>query len=109
MQEFSTADARHEFTVDGHKYFLPAVSIEDVQRLAELAKMNPTDQATRFKGMLQARVQPQSRTFMMWLRRTPAGPAAITAMSFPQLTALFNEWASMGRPVGESSGSPASQ
>lgn len=109
MQEFSSADARHTFTLDGAQYFLPAVDGSELKRLAEIADMKPAEQAVEFRAMLKERAQPQTRSFWGWVRRVRTGPEAIASMSIPQLSSLFGEWASMGRNVGESSGSSDSQ
>lgn len=100
MQEFSTTDSRHEFTVDGNNYYLPPVGMEEVVAITSLDGKTLAEQFDGFKAILTARVQPQSQPLLARLRGVPNGPSVIEGMSFRQLRTLFDGWAEMGEGVG---------
>lgn len=104
MQNFSTKEIRHDFTVDGAPYFLPGVTIGDYEEVGKLASMETDEQIVAFRQLLATRAKTPN-VWAFW-RKHPR--AAVSSLSPKQLTALFTAWTGFGKSVGESSSSPES-
>ena len=109
-QVFSTSDSKHSFSVDGVAYYLPAVSVDDIVRVTELAKMEPAEQVVAFRNFLIERAVSERRTFWQWLTLAKPAGAAVASMSIPQISELFKAWVTLGQGLnlGESSSSSPS-
>lgn len=107
MQEFSTRDGRHYFTVDKREYFLPAFDVVDIDTVSEIAKLPPREQVPVFRDALAARAKTPRSAFFRWLTRFPSPADAVHALSLAQVSELFKSWAGVSEKVslGESSGS----
>lgn len=104
MQNFSTKEIRHDFTVDGVPYFMPGVNVGDLEQVARLSELEGEAQIAEFRDFLAGRAKTPS-PWAFWRRHPRRAVAALTPQ---QLSDLFKEWTGMGRSVGESSSSPAS-
>lgn len=103
MQNFSTKEVRHEFTVDGAPYYLPGIAIGDFEEMVQLGDMDMNDQIIGFRNWLGSRARKQS-----WFQfRSPR--SAVGKLSPAQCTDLFQAWIGFGKDAGESSASPDSQ
>jgi len=96
MQEFSTRTTRHEFKLDGNLYWIPSVTVGDLEAIAALADLpeGPV-QIAGFREVIASRALPQRRTFQQWVRRVPTAREAVVALGIRDLTALFVEWSTM--------------
>jgi hypothetical protein len=109
MQSFSTKEVRHEFAVDDVPYYLPGVTVTDLEAVAALGVLEGAEQIAAFRDLIVSRVQPQKRTFAQWLSGARSAASAVEALNIKQLSELFREWSGMGKTVGESSASPVPQ
>lgn len=100
MQELSAKQTGHEFTIDGARFFLPPLSITDVEAVQALAKLSHLEQAAAMGELLKVRA-----TRPRW--RFWSNPAkAVGSLGLKQQSELFTAWAAAGGiGVGESSSS----
>ena len=96
MQDFSTKESRHEFKVDGNLYWIPTVTVGDLEAIAALADIPEGPlQIAAFREVMASRAQPQKRNLIQWARRVPSGRNAIGMLGIKNLTTLFSEWSTM--------------
>lgn len=112
MQDFSTSDARHDFTIDGARYYLPAVTFDDLRKISEFAAIEPAEQAVAFREFISSLARSHRPRFLAWLTFQKSPAKALSTLSIVQTTALFKEWVRTQGikkfdAVGESSGSPS--
>lgn len=107
MQEFTSADSRHDFALDGAKYYLPAMSFRDFETLATFDDMERADQADAMRAFLVERAITVRPALLRWFTGQKSARRAIESMSIGQSSTLFKAWAGMDRAgsPGESSGS----
>jgi|SRR5690606_36180955 hypothetical protein len=100
MQKLSARNAGHEFTIDGAKFFLPPLSIQDVATVQGFAKLAPLEQATAMGDLLK------SRATCPWWQFWVSPSKAVGGLGLKQQSELFTAWAAAGGiSVGESSSS----
>lgn len=112
MQDFSTSESRHDFTVDGGRYYMPPLDFADIATLSEFGTMQGMEQAIAFREFISSRARAYSSPFWASLTRRKSAQAAVDSLSIVQSTRLFKEWIqSQGvgkfESLGESSGSPS--
>lgn len=103
MQSFSTKEVRHEFSIDGAKYFIPGIAIGDFEEMVRIDALELEEQIIGFREMLAERARKASP----WQWRS--GRSAVAKLSPSQCTELFRAWVGFGESTGESSASPDSQ
>lgn len=106
MQTFSTEEVRHNFVVDGVQYYLPGATIDDLEIVADTAKLETTEEiVAAFRDHMLTRVHPQRRTLTQWWNRQKSAKQAVRALSIKQVSQLFNEWSGLSKALGERSAS----
>lgn len=100
MQEFTTKENRHEFTVDGRKFWMPGVTIADFEEVSALDGMTDEQRIPAFTKLVTSRIR--GGGFWGFMVR----PRAVGRLTPMQLTELFGGW--MGMTSGEASASPVS-
>lgn len=101
MQEFSTTEVRHEFKVDGILYWLPGITMDDLETSLALAAAPAESRVAAFRNFMAGRV----RSSLPWWRFERSGRRAVGRLRPEQLTDLYQGWMTVGHRPGESSGS----
>lgn len=111
MQEFQSADARHDFSLDGARYFIPAVKAEHIKIINASAELPLAEQGDAMRDFLAGAARSHRAPLLRFLTGQRSPRRAVAALSLEQVVALFKGWAGMGKetPLGESSGSAAEQ
>lgn len=95
-QSFSTADSRHNFSIDEKPYFLPGISVDDFDKLATVLK---TPEAERFDA---------TKDFVLSYADART-QKALRTLTIAQFTQLFRGWIGLANGAdvtpGESSSS----
>lgn len=94
----------HEFAVDGVKYLLPPLSIEDVLEVQRFeALKDGALQAEAMSQLMQRRAVSRRPWWRVWSK---SSAMAVAGLGIRQQSLLFTEWAaSSGISSGESSSS----
>jgi len=98
----STKAIRHEFLIDGVKYYLPGITMGDFETVAKLSEMPVRERIGAFRDLMASRVQRASR----WAFWRKSGRLAVYALSPAEVTRIFKLWG-VGLTPGESSASRA--
>ena len=112
MQDFSTSESRHDFTVDGGCYYMPPLDFDDIATISKFGTLQGMEQAVAFREFIASRARAYRAPFWAWLTRQKSAKAAVDSLSIVQSTRLFKEWIQaqgVGKfdSLGESSGSPS--
>lgn len=108
MQEFSSADSRHDFSLDGARYYLPAIDEDSVRVISTFADMERTERPTAMKRFLVENARDHRSAIARFFTGQKSARRAVESLSLVQASALFTAWAGMDRrsDSGESSSSP---
>jgi hypothetical protein len=92
MQEFSTKAVRHEFRIDGRRFWLPGIRLADFEAAAQLDSMTPEQRIPAFRDFIATRVRP------FWF-----GRRATRKLNIVQLMDLWKGWVGLPGEAGSSS------
>lgn len=100
IPSFSTGEIRHEFILDGVRYYIPGITYADLEQIDKLTTMPPKERITAFRELMASRVKRVSR----WKFWQKSGRLAVYVMDPHDVTKVFNLWKPSKTP-GESSAS----